>query len=292
MKRRSEESSFSQKLKAYKNNKLANSSRMRDKKELYPNTAKMLIQYLDLRANQYQQDKCGISWTTIQTKSLHFADMTGEAAERNFEASPGWIQNILSRNNRVRINLHGEANDMDNDKRAKIMAKWKREKFHPVIHQHNIPKSCIYNADQTGVYYQKFPNRLYVEYAKKKDYAGVKQMKDKNRETLMVCTAADGTKVPFMIVEKAKRPACFGYEEPPMHYTNHVNAWFDIMITEWWIIHVFWPYHKKIHGNVYCILILDNCSTHFIDVSKFSDRIIIIFCQRTLQISTNQLIWE
>ena len=284
-KQRSEESSFSQKLKKYRNNELKNNTNIRDKKELFPKTAKKLIQYLDLRAKRYQRDKCGVAWTTLHAKSLDFGNQTGEAQQSNFEASPGWIKNVLERNDRVGINLHGEANDMDDNERAKIMAKWKREEFHSVINKHGIPAERIYNADQTGLYYQKLPNRLYVEQARKKEYAGVKQMKDKSRVTLMVFTAADGTKGPLAMVGKPKSPHCFRTEEgrkPPMYYIHQSNAWFDKVITEWWIANVFWPYHKRKHGNLYCILILDNCTAHKIDVSHISDRIIIVFLPKNV----------
>ena len=69
----------------------------------------------------------------------------------------------------------------------------------------------------------------FVDKDKKNDYAGAKQMKDKARITLMVCTAADGTKVPLAIVGKSKNPKCFAHlpgKEPPMHYTSQKRAWF------------------------------------------------------------------
>jgi hypothetical protein len=39
----------------------------------------------------------------------------------------------------------------------------------------NIPLEQVYNADQTGLFYNKLPNRMYVS-AARKDYHGVKQM--------------------------------------------------------------------------------------------------------------------
>ena len=66
-----------------------------------------------------------------------------------------------------------------------------------------VPPSRVYNGDQTGLYYQKLPNRMYVDKDTKHTHAGVKQMKDKTRVTLMVCTAADGSKVPLAVVGKS-----------------------------------------------------------------------------------------
>ena len=276
----SEENSFSQKLKQYRNNKLENSARKKQKKAEYSKTERMIIQYIDLRAERYKRDKCGVSWSLLLAKSLEFSKRNGEYDE-NFCASPGWLQNALRRNNRVGIKLHGEANDMDDGEREKIMTDWRRDEFHPVIHNRGIPECRIYNADQTGLYHQKLPNYLYVEHSKKKEYAGVKQMKDKERITLMVLTAADGTKGPLAMVGKYKKPKCFRLGEngkPPMHYTHQKNAWFNKNVTLWWILNVFWPWHVEKHGYTPCILLLDNCSAHNIDLTKIPDKIIVLFC--------------
>ena len=73
----------------------------------------------------------------------------------------------------------------------------------------NISQSCIYNADQTGLFYQKLPNQLYADKNAMRTTRGVKQMKSKERITLMVAIAADGSKVPLTIVGKAQQPECF-----------------------------------------------------------------------------------
>ena len=99
----------------------------------------------------------------------------------------------------------------------------------------------------------------------------------------MVCTAADGTKCPLAMVGKSKVPACFNQELshgelPPMHYTNQKNAWFDKEVTYWWINNVFWPFHFKKHGDVICVLLIDNCSAQTkLDESKIPAKLIILY---------------
>ena len=64
----------------------------------------------------------------------------------------------------------------------------------------------------------------------RKDYRGVKQMKSKDRVTLMVATSAVGGKIPLFMVGKAKAPECFRLcqgNKPPMAYHHQANAWFD-----------------------------------------------------------------
>ena len=64
----------------------------------------------------------------------------------------------------------------------------RRKDFHANIVELDTPLECVYNADQTGLYYQKLQNRVYVDEANKKDYSGVKQIKEKNRITIIMGT--------------------------------------------------------------------------------------------------------
>jgi hypothetical protein len=43
------------------------------------------------------------------------------------------------------------------------------------IAKHKIGKSCLYNADQTGLFYAKLPNRMFVKKGTEQQYAGTKQ---------------------------------------------------------------------------------------------------------------------
>ena len=45
---------------------------------------------------------------------------------------------------------------MNDDVREEPMAEW-RTKFWALINKHDIEPSCVYNADQTGLYCQKLP---------------------------------------------------------------------------------------------------------------------------------------
>jgi len=117
----------------------------------------------------------------------------------------------------------------------------------------------IYNADQTGLFYQKLPNRIYVDKDLKKDCAGAKQM-------------------PLSLVGKAKNPRCFDHlDNPPMAYKDQKNAWFDQKITIWWIFQVFIPHHTHHYGRSKAILLLDNCTAHKINMEFLPDWLKIVF---------------
>jgi hypothetical protein len=163
----------------------------------------------------------------------------------------------------LRVSLHGEGNDVSLEEEARLMGPWLTE-FHSFLEDKNITAGCLYNADQTGLYYQKLPNTLYIIHIEeKKLIRDCKQMKDKNRLTVMVCTSANGDKVPLAVVGKSKKPVSFDNQPPPLPYTNQANAWFDKGITRWWIQQVLLPYHNRYKGRgVPCCILLDNCSAH------------------------------
>ena len=76
------------------------------------------------------------------------------------------------------------------------------EEFHNQIQlliiKHNVNTSCIFNADQAGLCYWRFPcTTICQQHMNKKEVKGAKAMKDKDRIAFMVCTSATGSKVPL-----------------------------------------------------------------------------------------------
>jgi len=147
--------------------------------------------------------------------------------------------------------------------------------------KYNIPFERLYNAVQTGLFFNKMPNRIYLD-KDNADFRGVKQMKSKDRVTLMVCTSAAGEKAPLLMVGTAKQPLCFKFMcpngKPLMPYTDQVNAWFTKEVTIYWINTVLWPWHKQHFGDVCCILLLDNCKAHTdLNKSRLPQKLVIPF---------------
>jgi hypothetical protein len=63
-----------------------------------------------------------------------------------------------------------------------------------------------------------------------------------------------------------------------MAYHHQANAGFDKEVTTVWINTVLWPLHLKHHGNVYCLLLLDNCPAPAnLDSNRIPDRLVIRF---------------
>jgi hypothetical protein len=119
----------------------------------------------------------------------------------------------------------------------------------------DITLDHLYNADQTGLFYNKLPNSVYI-YEDQQDYRSVKQMKRKDQVMLMVASSASGKKVPLFMAGKSKNPECFKLcgRVPLMAYTYQLNAWFDRDVTMHWIITVLWPWHLQQHGNIMLVI--------------------------------------
>ena len=124
-------------------------------------------------------EKCQ-TWATLDPKKY-----------KGFKASAGWLPATLSRHKLRKVIIRGEADDMTAVDRSRIMKPWK-EKFEAAIEKYNVLPSAIYNADQTGLFYQKLPNTIYAEDCRKNEYAGAKHMKDKIQLKFMFCTAVSG----------------------------------------------------------------------------------------------------
>ena len=64
--------------------------------------------------------------------------------------------------------------------------------------------------------------------SKEKKLKGTKQIKDKTRVTIMVCTSASGSRLPLAVIGKHKNPTCFKLlngNDTPLPYYNQNNAW-------------------------------------------------------------------
>ena len=58
-----------------------------------------------------------------------------------------------------RVNLHGESEEIDKEKRIATMSKWSG-KILTTLKDTGVGPGCVYNANQIGLFYTKHPNRL------------------------------------------------------------------------------------------------------------------------------------
>ena len=177
----------------YKENKLisipGDNHRFRNKSSEFRPVEDELVKYINRRNELYKRDKCGLSWLVLKTKAREIADRIIPLVQ--FSVSDGWISSVLKRNDLIRHSLHGEAAEVDEAVAGPAMAKFRND-LADLCNRYCVMMEEIYNADQTGLYYQKLPNQSYCKEEERRSMRGVKQMKDKERLTIMVCTSCVG----------------------------------------------------------------------------------------------------
>ena len=246
----------------------------------YPEVEASLVKYIELRRQLYNRDKCGLSFLILKERANQIAKKELSADRyKSFKSSNGWLSKVLERNNFVGIKLHGEGNKISEEEATNAMTKF-RANLSDIMQKHGVLLGRIYNADQTGLYYQKFLNHIYCKEEERQLIRGVKLMKDKTRLTLMACTSATGEKIKLAVIGKSNRPHCWDIcdDHPPLPYNHQSNAWFDRSITEWWLNDIFAPECRKKHGENKVILLLDNFPAHVgINDASIPKNVILMF---------------
>lgn len=186
---------------------------------------------------------------------------------QNFQASWGWYRNFRTRRGLQSILLHGEGGEVDRNNPQTLQA---LQNLEEIIKEYD--PSCVYNMDETGVFYRLLPR--YSVLLPSEDLSTARgKKKSKERVTLVVCCNATGTeRVPVAMIGKAKESACIAGRQWPLPYFNQKKAWVDIPVFNQWFDQVFRPYVRRRTGRK-VILILDNAPGHFQPFEKDGIRV-------------------
>ena len=179
---------------------------------------------------------------------------------KSFTASTGWAQNFVRRHALRSIALHGAGGSVNASEVASAIANLRAQ-----LREYDT--DCIYNVDETGLFFKLLPRRTYIcSYENKKSIRGTKSMKSKDRVTAFVCTNACGSeKLPMAIIGKSQKPRCFRNQQPPVPYFSRRNAWADGVTFRRWFWEIFMP-HVRGKTNKKVALVMDNCGPHGSDV--------------------------
>ncbi len=122
---------------------------------------------------------------------------------------------------------------------------------------------CIYNFDETGLFYKFLPRRSYVtQYENKRTLRGTRQMSAKDRITAYVCTNADGSeKLRMAIIGTANNSRCFRLGRPPVQYFSNKTTWSTAETFKKWFNYVFLP-HVRSRTSKEVALLMDNANSH------------------------------
>ncbi|GFU25739.1 tigger transposable element-derived protein 1 [Trichonephila clavipes] len=125
----------------------------------------------------------------------------------------------------------------------------------------------LFNADETGLYWKKLPNRTYVA-KDEKTASGHKASKD--RVTLLLCSNASGDRIlKPLLINKSLRPRALkgkDLKQLPAHWMANPKAWMTTAIFKEWFNNCFVPeveaYIKKKSLDFKVLLIVDNAASH------------------------------
>ncbi|XP_057693507.1 tigger transposable element-derived protein 1-like [Corythoichthys intestinalis] len=112
----------------------------------------------------------------------------------DFKASHGWFEKFKRRTGIHSVIRHGEAASSD-DKAAEAY----KELFLKMVEEEGYVPHQVFNADETGLFWKKMPNRTFIT-QEEKSVPGHKPMKD--RLTLLMCANASGDSHPPSLEEE------------------------------------------------------------------------------------------
>src|SRR3989440_1894227 len=187
----------------------------------------------------------------LQLKAKKFAELLN-ISETDFKASHGWVDRFKKRHDIWRFRIHGESESVlvknlpeQKQKLVELLSKYRPED--------------VYNADETGLFFQMTPNQTLAT----KLVKGKK--KDKERITVLLCTNATGTdKLKPLVIGKSANPRCFKHirkENLDAKYEANKKAWMTGDIFKRWIKSLDATnrlQHRKI------LVLVDNAASHIV----------------------------
>ncbi|GFX85147.1 tigger transposable element-derived protein 1 [Trichonephila clavipes] len=183
-------------------------------------------------------------------------------AGKEFSASKGWLTGFLKRNVLHNIKITGESATAD-EGAAKIFP----EELAKIIEVGDYSDDQIFNADETGLYWKKLPNRTYIT-NDEKTASGHKASKD--RVTLLLCSNASGDRMlKPLLINKSLRPRTLkgkDLKQLPVHWMTNPKAWMTTAIFTEWFKNRFVPevkaYMKEKSLDFKVLLIVYNAASH------------------------------
>jgi len=183
-----------------------------------------------------------------------------------FTASDAWVSRFCSRAGLVHRAVHGEAGAV----KAKD-AEDERKRLRELLK--DVPRSHIFNYDESAAFYRSMPNRGYTHST---FVNGGKVSKD--RVTVALCCNADGSiKTRPWIIGKSARPIAMrrfaqelavpqGFGTIDWRYASQGSAWMDRHLFRHFLKDFVEQVRKKLKGDIY--LLLDRASFHEVVVEQ------------------------
>ena len=174
--------------------------------------------------NQARSKQVPLSGPILLEKVTEIAERMGLS---NFSGSTGWLDRFKLRHGIVFKNVCGESASVC----TTSTDSWKETHLQRILKDYD-PKD-IFNADETGLFYQCLPSRTLA--TKGETCSGDKIPKD--RITLMVAANMNGTeKLPLLTIGRFEKPRCMkNVKSLPAVWKANRKAWMTSQIFEEWL---------------------------------------------------------
>jgi hypothetical protein len=151
----------------------------------------------------------------LQEKAKEFSLKLGDA---NFNASNGWLDRFKKRENLDFKAICGEAGSVD----MNVVNNFTQNVLPSVLEP--FQEKDIYNADETGLFWQLLPNKTL--HFRNEKCTGGKQSKE--RISVLVAANMDGSeKLKLLVIGKSQNPRCFkNVKRLPVEYRNNRKGGF------------------------------------------------------------------
>jgi hypothetical protein len=224
---------------------------------------------LNIWIEDQTQKRAPLSTALIRTKALNLyqymqQDSDAEEASKAtpFSASRGWFDRFRKRACLHNVKLAGEAASADTDGAEKYKAVFKE-----MIEEKGYKPEQVFNADETGLFWKKMPQRTYIS-QEEKVAPGFKAAKD--RLTLMMCANASGDFVvkPMMLYRSLNPRALAGKNKQhlPVFWRSNKKAWVTADVFMDWFnncfVHEVEKYLVSKNLAFKVLLLLDNAPGH------------------------------
>ena len=181
--------------------------------------------------------------------------------KNDFVATEGWFHRWKKRENIVYKRTHGEQKDAD----FLSADRWIQEEWPKIISEY--PPNCVYNADETGLYYRALPEHTYL--FRNENAKGCKTSKE--RLTVLCCVSLSGEKERLLVIGKSKNPRCFrGVSQFPVDYHANSNAWMTASIFQEWLL----KWDNRLNRKI--VLLVDNCAAHIANINLRNIKVVFL----------------
>ena len=197
---------------------------------------------------QARERKTPVSGHVLKEKAEKFA---ATFAIEGFQCSNGWIDRFKQRHDLKFKTIVGEKGEVNSE----ITSHWLKDVYTTLVEGYK-PED-IYNADETGLFYQLLPNKTLA--TKDDDCAGTK--KSKQRVTLLLGGNLDGSdRLRPLFIGKFAHPRCLkNVHSLPVTYRHSKKAWVTSEIWKEWLR----SFDSKMQlQKCKVLLFVDNCPAH------------------------------